>query len=96
MSITVRVPTPLRSLTGGLAEVEAEGGTLRQVVEDLDRRYPGIAERLVDERGIRRFVNLYVGDEDARFLGGLDAEVADGATVSIVPAIAGGAGRERC
>ncbi len=90
MSVTVRVPTPLRTLTGGAAEVVAEGASLAEVVEDLERRHPGFKERLVDERGIRRFVNLYVGEEDARFLGGLEAKVPDGATVSIVPAIAGG------
>ncbi len=90
MSVTVRVPTPLRTLTGGASEVQVEGSTLREVIEALEAKHPGMRERLVDERGIRRFVNLYVGEEDARFLGGLEAKVDAGATVSIVPAIAGG------
>lgn len=92
MSVTVRVPTPLRNLTADEAAVTAEGSTVRQLVDDLDRRYPGMGERLVDETGeLRRFVNLFVDDEDVRFQQGLDTPVADGSTVSIVPAVAGGA-----
>ena len=91
MTATVRVPTPLRSLTGGTAEVPVEPGVLRHVVGQLDATYPGLAGRVLDDAGgLRRFVNVYVGDDDVRFLSGLDTEVPEGATVSIVPAVAGG------
>jgi molybdopterin synthase sulfur carrier subunit len=88
---TVRIPAPLRTLTGGSDEVKAQGGTLGAVIDDLEKRHPGIKDRLVDEKGIRRFINIYVGEEDARFTGGLSTEVKGG-EVSIVPAMAGGAG----
>jgi molybdopterin converting factor small subunit len=91
MSVSVRVPTILRSYTGGAAEVTAEPGTLREVLAGLDVAYPGLAGRILDESGkIRRFVNVYVGDEDVRFAGGLDTPVAAGAHVSVIPAVAGG------
>ena len=88
--ITVRIPTPLRTLTGGNEQVDVEGATVRDVIDALERKCPGMKDRLLDDKGVRRFVNLYVGDEDVRFLDGLDTKVADGAVVSIVPAVAGG------
>jgi molybdopterin synthase sulfur carrier subunit len=91
MSISVRVPTILRSYTGGAAEVSAEAGTLREVLAALDAAYPGIAGRILDDSGqIRRFVNVYVGDEDVRFTSGLDTPVPEGTQVSVIPAVAGG------
>ena len=91
MAATVRIPTPLRTATGGKSTVEATGGTVGEVVADLDRQHPGISERLLDESGqIRRFVNVFVNDEDVRFQQGLDTPVEDGTTVSIIPAVAGG------
>jgi molybdopterin synthase sulfur carrier subunit len=91
MSATVRIPTPLRPLTGGSAEVPVAGGSLATVLKELDATYPGFGARVLDESGgIRRFVNVYVGDDDVRFLSGLDTEVGEGVTVSIVPAVAGG------
>ncbi len=91
MSISVRIPTILRTYTGGSAEVAAEPGTLREVIAGLDASYPGIGGRIVDETGnLRRFVNVYVGDEDVRFAEGLDTQVPAGARVSVIPAVAGG------
>jgi sulfur-carrier protein len=90
MSVEVRIPTILRPYTGGDKNVTAEGATLGAIIIDLDVRYPGIRERIVDEQGLRRFVNLYLNDEDVRFLGGLDTPVADGDSVTILPAVAGG------
>ncbi len=90
MAITVRIPTPLRTLTGGAESVQVEAQTIRELVEVLEKNHAGIKERLMDEKGIRRFVNLYVGEEDIRFLDGLETELKDGEEVSIVPAIAGG------
>ncbi|MGH9149333.1 MAG: ubiquitin-like small modifier protein 1 [Acidimicrobiales bacterium] len=87
----VRVPTQLRSLTGGAGQVTAKGATVGQVLRDLEASFPGLAERLFgDDGNLRRFVNVFVADEDVRFLQGLDTPVAAGATVSIVPAVAGG------
>ena len=92
MTATVKIPTQLRTLTGGAGEVEAEGGTVGAVIEDLDRRHPGLRERLLDDSGrLRRFVNVYLNDEDVRFLDGLATELPAGARVSIIPAVAGGA-----
>lgn len=95
MSVSVRVPTILRSFTGGAAEVSvdpADGGTLRDVIASLDVAYPGIAGRLLDADGkLRRFVNVYVGSEDVRFAQGLDTPIPVGAEVSVIPAVAGGA-----
>jgi molybdopterin synthase sulfur carrier subunit len=91
MAVTVRIPTQLRELSGGAAEVSADGATVADVLKDLEARHPGFAERLFDEQGeLRRFVNVFVADEDIRFLDGVDTDVADGSTVSIVPAVAGG------
>jgi len=88
--ITVRIPTPLRTLTGGNEQVQVNGATLREVIETLEKQHPGIKDRLLDEKGVRRFVNIYVGDEDARFLDGLETKLTSGTEISIVPAIAGG------
>ncbi len=91
MSVTVRVPTQLRTLTGGLGEVPVDGSTVGEALKALDAAHPGMAERLFDEEGrLRRFVNVFVADEDVRFLEGLDTPVGPGQTVSIVPAVAGG------
>ena len=91
MSATVRVPTQLRTLTGGAPEVRVEGATVGQVLEALEQAHPGFRQRLLDESGqLRRFVNVFVADEDVRFLQGLDTEVSQGQTVSIIPAVAGG------
>ena len=90
LSTTIRIPTPLRTLTGGEDEVKAAGGTVGEVIENLEKSYPGIRDRLLDEKGVRRFVNIYVGDEDIRFLDGLDTPVEDGDEVTILPAVAGG------
>lgn len=91
MSVKVRIPTPLRKVTKDEAEVTAEGSNIRQVLDDLESRYPGLKERLCDEEGeLRRFVNVYVGEEDIRFLQGLDTEIGDADLVSIIPAVAGG------
>jgi molybdopterin converting factor small subunit len=91
MSVTVRIPTQLRPLSGGAGEVVLEGSTLGEVLGALDRAHPGFAGRLFDDDGsLRRFVNVFVADEDVRFLQGLDTPVAAGQTVSIVPAVAGG------
>jgi MoaD family protein len=90
MAITVRIPTPLRTLTGGKDEVPAAGKTLRELIDDLEKNYPGLKDRLCDEKGIRRFVNVYQNEEDVRFLDGLDTAIKDGDAISVVPAIAGG------
>lgn len=92
MSVKVRIPTPLRPLAGGNSEVLAEGRSLAEVIESLDSSYRGLKDRLLDESGqLRRFINVYVNEEDVRYLGELKAEVKDGDTISILPAIAGGA-----
>ena len=91
MTATVRIPTILRSYTGGSGEVSAQGSTVAEVLDSLESDHPGIRTRVLDDTGaLRRFVNVYVGDDDVRFIGGLDAEVADGAKISIIPAVAGG------
>lgn len=91
MGVMVRIPTPLRALTRGSAEVQAKGETVDDVVHDLDRQFPGLRDRLMDEKGeLRRFINLYVNEEDVRFLDGRTTNLKEGDTVSIVPAIAGG------
>ncbi|MEU4151765.1 MoaD/ThiS family protein [Streptomyces sp. NPDC026659] len=91
MSVTVRIPTILRTYTGGQAEVAAEGATLADVIGDLEKRHAGIAARVLDDEGkLRRFVNVYVNDDDVRFEGGLQTPTPDGAGVSIIPAVAGG------
>ena len=91
MSVTVRIPTQLRTLTGGAGEVEIEGASVGEVLKALDVAHPGFADRLFDEAGnLRRFVNVFLADEDVRVLDGLATPVADGETLSIVPAVAGG------
>ena len=91
MSITVKVPTIFRAQTRGSPSVEASGRTLRDLLDDLDVRYPGLKYRIVDDEGeLHRFVNLYVNDEDVRYLASLDTTVQEGDTVSILPAVAGG------
>ena len=91
MTIKVRIPTQLRTLTGGAGEVGVEGATVGEVLKALDATHAGFAERLFDETGeLRRFVNVFVADEDVRFLEGLATPVAEGQTLSIVPAVAGG------
>ena len=91
MSVSVRIPTILRTYTNGESEVSADGATLSEVIEHLDSAYPGIKGRILDEQGaIRRFVNVYVGNDDVRFLDALDTKTPDGAQVSVIPAVAGG------
>ena len=91
MAVTVRIPTPLQRLTNGQAEVQCEGSSVNTLLADLEKRYPGIKERICDEKGqLRRFVNIFVNEEDIRFLQGDQTKVKDGDDVSIIPAIAGG------
>jgi molybdopterin synthase sulfur carrier subunit len=90
MAVKVRIPTPLQRLTQGKEEVEGVPGSIMHLVVDLDKRFPGLAERISEGGKIRRFVNIYVNEEDIRFLKAEDTEVKDGDEVSIVPAIAGG------
>jgi len=91
MSVRIRIPTPLRRFTGGAEEVSVSGATVGSAVEELEKKHPGIKERLCDESGrVRRFVNVYVNGDDIRFLNSLDTPVKEGDEVSIVPAIAGG------
>ncbi len=91
MSISVRVPTILRPYTQGASEVSVEGSTLSEVLESLDTSYPGIKARVLDDTGeLRRFVNVYVDNDDVRFAGGLQTAIKDGGQVSIIPAVAGG------
>ncbi len=89
--VRVRIPTILRPLTGGAKVVDGAGGTLRELLADLDARHQGLAGRVVEDGALRRFVNVYVNDEDVRFTGGLDTALADGDDVTILPAVAGGA-----
>jgi len=90
MAITVRIPTPLRTLTGGADEVAIAGATVREVIDNLEKKHPGLKERLCDEKGVRRFVNIYANEEDIRFLDNLETAIKEGDSISIVPAIAGG------
>ena len=91
MAVLVRIPTPLRSLTKGQSEVQGTADTVDALIEDLEKQYPGLRERLVDENGdVRRFINLYINEEDIRFLQGAKTVLKTGDQVSIVPAIAGG------
>ena len=91
MSVKVRIPTPLRGLTNGQGEVEEQGGSIQELIENLEKSYGGLRERICDETGIvRRFINIYVNEEDIRFLQGTSTPLKAGDLVSIVPAIAGG------
>ena len=90
MAIEVRIPTILRSYTEGAKAVEGSGTTLDELFADLDARHPGLRGRLVEGEELRRFVNVYLNDEDVRFLGGLQSQVADGDSVTVLPAVAGG------
>jgi molybdopterin converting factor small subunit len=91
MPVTVSIPTIMRTLTGGEKRVQATGSTLAAVIDDLAAHYSGLRERLLSDGKLNRYVNIYVDDEDVRFTGGLDAEVPEGGTVTILPAVAGGA-----
>jgi molybdopterin converting factor small subunit len=92
MSVTVRLPGALRDATGGTTKLEASGSTLADVIADIERRHPGFRERVLDEGGrLRTYVNVYIGDEDARESGGLSAPVPEGSEVMVIPAMAGGA-----
>ena len=89
--VTIRIPTTLRTLTGGSSSVEVEGATIGEVLANLDAAHPGFKDRLFDENGgLRRFVNVFLADDDVRYLDGVDTAVTDGAEVSIIPAVAGG------
>jgi molybdopterin converting factor small subunit len=90
MAIEVRIPTILRTYTGGEKAVSASGATLAAVIDDLETNHPGIKDRLVDGSDLRRFVNVYINDEDVRFLGGMEAGVSDGDQIVVLPAVAGG------
>ncbi len=91
MAIEVRIPTILRNYTGGAKSVEGTGATVAELLADIDGRHPGLSERIADGGGLRRFVNVYLNDEDVRFLGGLQTPLRDGDTVTVLPAVAGGA-----
>ena len=90
MSIEIRIPTILRPYTKDQKSVQAEGANLGTLIADLDANYPGIGERLLENGSLRRFINVYINDEDVRFLGSLDAQVKEGDSVTILPAVAGG------
>jgi len=90
MAIEVRIPTILRTYTDGAKQVEGTGSTLDELIDDLEKRHGGLRARLVDDGGLRRFVNVYLNDEDVRFLSGLETAVKDGDTVTVLPAVAGG------
>lgn len=90
MAIKVHIPTPMRQHTEGQAAVEASGATVKAVLDDLGAKFPGITDRLFDNGQVRRFVNIYINDEDVRYLENLDTEVKDGDELSIIPAVAGG------
>jgi sulfur-carrier protein len=91
MAVTVKLPTILRKFSGNEAKVGADGATLRDVLADLEGNYPGITKNVIaDDGGLHRFINVYLNDEDVRYLGSLETEIADGDTVSILPAVAGG------
>ncbi|MGZ5415587.1 MAG: MoaD family protein [Nocardioides sp.] len=92
MAVEVRIPTILRTYTGGEKAVSGEGSTLSELIENLEASHPGLKERLIDGEDLRRFVNVYVNDEDVRFTGGLETKLDDGDQVVVLPAVAGGAG----
>jgi sulfur-carrier protein len=91
MAVQVSIPTILRSYTDGAKRVEAQGDTLKELIDDLEARHPGIGGRLMENGELRRFVNVYLNDEDVRFTGGLGTKLADGDAVTVLPAVAGGA-----
>jgi molybdopterin synthase sulfur carrier subunit len=90
MPVEVRIPTILRSYTDGAKSVDAAGSNLSELIDDLESNHPGLRDRLIEQGDLRRFVNVYVNDEDVRFLGGLEAPVAEGDQVVVLPAVAGG------
>ena len=91
MTVSIRIPTTLRTLTGGTSEVQVEGATVGEALESLEAAHPGVKERLFDdEGGLRRFVNVFVADDDVRYLDGVNTPVPDGETIAIIPAVAGG------
>jgi len=90
MAIEVRIPTILRTYTGGEKAVAGDGATVGALIDDLESRHPGIKDRIVDDKGLRRFVNVYLNDEDVRFLDGITTTLADGDVVTVLPAVAGG------
>ena len=90
MPIEVRIPTILRTYTGGEKAVSAGGASLSALIDDLEANHPGLKERLIEDGDLRRFVNVYINDEDVRFIGGLEAELSDGDQVVVLPAVAGG------
>ena len=92
MAIEVRIPTILRTYTDGAKQVQGSGSTLEELISDLEQRYGGLRARLIDDGNLRRFVNVYLNDEDVRFLDGLQTTIKDGDTVTVLPAVAGGAG----
>ncbi|HEU5035609.1 MAG TPA: MoaD/ThiS family protein [Nocardioides sp.] len=91
MAIEVRIPTILRTYTAGEKAVNADGASLSALIDDLEVNHPGIKDRLIEDGDLRRFVNVYINDEDVRFIGGLEAELSDGDQVVVLPAVAGGA-----
>ena len=91
MAIEVRIPTILRTYTGGEKAVSGDGAKLSALIDDLEANHPGLKDRLIEDGDLRRFVNVYVNDEDVRFIGGLEAELSDGDEVVVLPAVAGGA-----
>jgi len=90
MSVAVSIPTILRTFTDNARSVQSDGSTLAEVIADLESQFPGIGARLIEDGKLRRFVNIYINDEDVRFLGSLDAPVADGDNITVLPAVAGG------
>ncbi len=90
MAIEVRIPTILRTYTGGEKAVAGDGASLNALIDDLEANHPGIKDRLIEDGDLRRFVNVYINDEDVRFIGGLEAELSDGDQVVVLPAVAGG------
>ena len=90
MAVTVRIPTTLRPMSGGNKLIDVAPGSLSEVIANLEAAHPGFADRLLDDGSLRKFVNVFVDDDDVRYLDGLDTVVADGVTVSIIPAVAGG------
>ncbi len=94
MAVNVRIPTPLQKLTGGKGDVTASGGNVKEVIDHLEKNYPGFKEKLYSEDGeLRRFINIYINEEDIRFIDSDGSQVKDGDTISIIPAIAGGSGK---